>query len=261
MLHPWTATVICYQCYTKKADDFSWVKCYSGHEVPHLCGERPVDINGKPITTTLTQTTASTTYVTTSIALPGTKTITHTTTTAATTPLPIQARSWHRKVSFKLPWNDVRACADAEWEKRGKPNTEIRLQDVHVANPGDCLGVPSLDLPDPIKHIDTATAIMIGTQTVGGHTAMTTITETHYTYETTLVLTFTDTGAPESEEPTTTFFPMVKTVTDLVPTVATVTTLVTDELTTTVWAQDGRTDGENERESVGDREVPPHRDL
>jgi hypothetical protein len=255
MLHPWTGTVICYQCYTKKEDNFSWVKCFSGHDVPHLCGPRPVDVLGNPLTTTTTQTSASTTYVTKSIALPGIKTITHTTTTAATTPLPIQARSWHQKVSFKLPWNNVRACADAEWEKRGKPNSEIRLQDVHVADETDCLGVPSLDLPDPITQTTTATALIVGTETLAGVTALTTVTETHYTYETTVVVTQTGEPVPtgQEDEPTTTFFPIVQTITELVPTTTKVTTMVPDEQTTTIWPLRAA--------PMGDREAPPHRDL
>ena len=37
--------------------------------------------------------------------------------------------SWHKYVSFTHPYRaGVRACADAEWEKRGQPKAEVRLQ-------------------------------------------------------------------------------------------------------------------------------------
>lgn len=208
---------------------------------------------------TSTATTSSTMYVTESIAVPGTKTVTHTTTTAAMKPLPIQARSWHKKVSFHLPWtNHPRVCADAEWEKRGKPDSEIRLQDVHLANDHECKEAQSLDLPDYVRDTETKTVVVVGTETLSGVTAMVTVTETHYTYATTVVVTQTGPFKPEVSDGTT-YFPTVKTITELHPTVTTVSAFITNERTTTVWPG-GRKD-EHDGETVGDRDAPPHRDL
>jgi hypothetical protein len=55
-------------------------------------------------------------------------------------------RSWHKSVHLRLPWNNMRMCADAEWESRGKPDTEIRIQKVFVDSGDSCRGAQSIDL-------------------------------------------------------------------------------------------------------------------
>jgi hypothetical protein len=188
MKHPWEKGAICYECYTKKLGQYNWVKCNSSPKIGDgICGERPVGPDGEAITTTTTVTTSTTTLTTTSTTIPYTETSTTTTFLPATTELApssslvLEPRSWHRKVAFTLPWNHVRACADAEWEKRGKPNFEIRLQEVHMDDGDDCPGVESLDFPPPVVETETATDVQTETITDYDFAFTTTVTATLYT--------------------------------------------------------------------------------
>lgn len=63
-------------------------------------------------------------------------------------------KSWHKDVSFTNPWDtSLRICADAEWEKRGSPDFEIRLQQVKVEqSEGECEGRFSLDIPLEVQE-------------------------------------------------------------------------------------------------------------
>jgi hypothetical protein len=63
-----------------------------------------------------------------------------------TAPPRLVPRSWHKSVHFRLPWNNMRMCADAEWESRGKPDTEIRIQKVFVDSGDSCRSAESIDL-------------------------------------------------------------------------------------------------------------------
>jgi hypothetical protein len=160
MFHPWSRSVLCYECYTNKPGNMNWVKCHSGPDVSELCTSRPVDADGRPFTTTTTQTSTSITSTRTTTTTDATSTLV---TTALTTIL--QPRSWHKSVHFQHPWTGRRVCADAEWEKRGRPNFEIRLQDVHIDREGkDCEDSESIDVPDAI--VATVMATKFATSTV-----------------------------------------------------------------------------------------------
>jgi hypothetical protein len=210
MKHPWEKGAICYECYTKKLGQYNWVKCNSSPKIGDgICGERPVGPDGEAITTTTTVTTSTTTSTTTTTTMPFTETFTTTTFLPATRELlpattelvppssaVIEPRSWHRKVAFTLPWNRVRACADAEWEKRGKPNFEIRLQDVHMDDGDDCPGVVSLDFPAPVVEIETATDVKTKTITDYELAFTTTVTATLYTSISRTTLTSTPPAPP-----------------------------------------------------------------
>jgi hypothetical protein len=185
MYHPWSRSIICYQCFTLDKYSFNWIKCYSKHAGDAHCGTRPFDVQGNPLTTSVTR----------EVVVPGTKTVwrgvpgaTRTSTVATTTtdgvrvvtvtktldartPTPspplssntssqkshLEPRSWHKRVAFTLPWNRARACADAEWEKRGRPNTEIRLQEVFLDSGNECEDAESIDLRPAIKQTVTRT--------------------------------------------------------------------------------------------------------
>jgi hypothetical protein len=174
MYHPWSASVLCYECYTNKPGNWKWVKCHSGANVDEYCGPRPVVINGEPLTTTTIRLSETTTTMTISPVAPLPSTST------TTTQVPLQARSWHRSVHFRHPWTNVRVCADAEWEKRGQPDYEIRLQDVHADDGNDCSNAQSLDLPDPIVETISDTTTLTDTITSWVYTATTTVTVTEY---------------------------------------------------------------------------------
>jgi len=68
-------------------------------------------------------------------------------------------------------------CADAEWEKRGKSNTEIRLQDVHNDKGHDCDDALVLDPPGPV----TVTANSVITTTGFTNVATSTVTAVVFT--------------------------------------------------------------------------------
>jgi hypothetical protein len=179
MFHPWALSVICYECYTKKPKDFSWIKCNSIRMVDHNCGPKPVDDEGNPFTSTTTETTATTTTTTSTTDLPETfSTSTVTEVLAVTGIVPLVARSWHKKVTFRLPWNDADACADAEWEKRGKANTEIRLQEVHIDGGNDCAGAFDINLPPTVLETETVTTTTTTTYAEPNHTGVATVTTT-----------------------------------------------------------------------------------
>jgi hypothetical protein len=254
MKHPWSGSTICYECFTKEADKLDWVKCFSRANEEWNCGPRPLTITTTEISSTMTT-------VTESVVNPGTKMFTTTATLPAVNPLPsfpqpLQPRSWHKSVRFSLPWRGgfVQMCADAEWEKRGRPNTEIRLQEVHLADEKHrCDRDESLDLPPPDVETATSTAIMTETDTLTGYTASRTVTTTIYTAV--LVSTYTMStavGEPGTPTPSTTMWPTVYTMTTLKPTKITITTMVPDEFHLTTFKRDH----DFERDSV-----PTHRDL
>ncbi|KAH3957081.1 hypothetical protein HBI23_132430 [Parastagonospora nodorum] len=256
MKHPWSGSTVCYECYTKKSNDLGWVKCKARLNEAHMCGPRPDENPGdKPATTTTTATTSTTTTVTQSTLRPGTQ-IETTTVKAPGAQPSLQARSWHKKVAFRSPWQkDQRYCADAEWEKRGKPNTEIRLQKVHLAkSKDDCASNESIDLPqapEPILETATGTDILTDTVTATGYTAKATVTKTIYTAI--VVSTVTVSEAEGAAMPSTTYWPTQFTLTTLTSTSFTITTLVPQETVATKYMGAALAD---------DRaNVPVHRDL
>ncbi|KAJ4363530.1 Mitochondrial GTPase 1 [Neocucurbitaria cava] len=188
MFHPWARSLICYECYHKKEDDWHKVHCVSGPNNPIDCGVRSVNIDGTQLTVTTTTTTTltdpSTTTLyeltTSTVGLPESTVTTITTTisgdTSTVSPLPlVERRSWHRHVTFDHPYQPgTQLCADAEWEKRGQPGAEIKLQKVGE-DMKKCLEDPktqSIDLPEPAQEIltesttVTSTVLVTGTHTV-----------------------------------------------------------------------------------------------
>ncbi|KAF1970834.1 hypothetical protein BU23DRAFT_203709 [Bimuria novae-zelandiae CBS 107.79] len=121
MKHPWTGSLICYKCWTKHSDSYWNFRCHSGngHKNDIDCGPKPTFLPPPGTLTTVTLAKTITLYTTSTVHLPMEP---HS--TAA-----LEKRSEHIPVTFQNPWlpgEDV--CADAEWEKQGKPNSEIRLQ-------------------------------------------------------------------------------------------------------------------------------------
>jgi hypothetical protein len=251
MKHPWSGSVICYECYTKKHNDFGWVKCFAKAHEAHQCGLHPLGPDGKS-TTTITDLASSTTTVIDSIVAPGTKYET-TTATVSGAQASLQPRSWHRKVSFKSPWQpDQRFCADAEWEKRGKPNTEIRLQKVHlIGGKHHCESNTDIDPPEPVVETASVTKVQTETTTETGYTALATVTKTIYTAI--KVSTVTLSEDPAAATPTTTYWPSEVTLTSLAETSFVITTLMPQQSTTTKYY---RADVADDR-----ADVPIHRDL
>ncbi|KAF3036850.1 hypothetical protein E8E12_008002 [Didymella heteroderae] len=190
MLHPWSIGFMCYSCYTKKTNDYRKIECRSGKRFPIDCGPMPnVAIEGP--TAYHTTTTVTTTGMTT----------THSTSTAKTTTykddessdsdkstdcLPgeesvglygnVAKKSWHTPVKFPHPFlADTEACADAEWEKRGKQDEYIKIQHVHICYIKDHEDSKWLGLPTTVIHTATATK---NTSRTFGHTTTSTSTAT-----------------------------------------------------------------------------------
>jgi hypothetical protein len=108
MKHPWSMSIMCYECYTKSMTNTQKFECRAGPKNPAYCG--PMPEQG-------TLTTVTIFPIETITVTPGV----HWTN--------IQKRSWHKRVSFPHPWYPLTTmCADAEWEKRGQKKTEVRIQ-------------------------------------------------------------------------------------------------------------------------------------
>jgi hypothetical protein len=161
MLHPWTAAVICYECYAKSPDNTFKFECRSGPKNPVYC-KGPVPDPQDLITVTHTP------VVTVTAGDPVTSVVTVT----ATRPRPVSPvaspavtgqtlytmvggkpvytiidqsiytaevgqkdgdleprKSFHRAVKFDHPFQPgTEMCADGEWDGRGKDRGEIRIQ-------------------------------------------------------------------------------------------------------------------------------------
>lgn len=191
MLHPWSSSLACYLCYTKKGGDYGKIECRLGKDFPAQCGPKPGTEDGEPITsssTTTTTTTATTTThtTTTSVTVRSSSTSSSSSTSTsspssnsspsfnssstsstqvanaadsvlmsnfssedpssdsssdseADLPKLSQKKSWHRPVKFLHPWmiEEIEMCADAEWEKRGRPESYIKIQHSHKCNEHD----------------------------------------------------------------------------------------------------------------------------
>ncbi|KAF2126015.1 hypothetical protein P153DRAFT_83216 [Dothidotthia symphoricarpi CBS 119687] len=165
MLHPWSATPLCYECYTKgKTNDFSKFDCRSGPNNIVNCGDKPeLGPDNEPVTRTAGETSTSTITTTTSLT-------SHTTTTSTTSSVddststvsPKMARSWHRRVAFENPFvSGNTVCADAEWEKRGQADTEIRLQKIGSdMKKCDKAQAQTLNIPKPVTVRPTTVTTM-----------------------------------------------------------------------------------------------------
>ncbi|KAH7067830.1 hypothetical protein FB567DRAFT_585399, partial [Paraphoma chrysanthemicola] len=182
MYQPWSRTAICYHCYRKKESDFGNFKCKGGPNVKATCPLRPEPKAGEPITSVTTILHVSTQSTSTTVVSTMTDgTLVHTSTQTVTAPA-LERRSWHKSVFFQNPWVPGHyVCADAEWEKRGKAETEIRLQKIKYKNDKDCRDAQSIDLPPPIVqplHISSTKSSTTTTSTVTGWTKHTTTTTT-----------------------------------------------------------------------------------
>jgi len=161
MHHPWSSSLICYDCWTKEDRKYGWVKCKSGPHILSKCGERPVDNDGQANstntvagTTQLTSTIVDDTWTTTELA-----TTTSTlsiitsevvTTMNVTTTLALEARkNWEKRVTFTNPWDHRRMCAVAEWENRGDAKGEVRIEKVKYEGNDSCSQELSLDPVGP----------------------------------------------------------------------------------------------------------------
>lgn len=167
MFHPWSRSIICYDCYTYEKNDFNKFDCRSGPKNPVDCGPSPLVLDDTPVTITE--------HVTSTITSP-TFTVSPTTTTTVSTTLggsgaqdSIEKRkSWRRRVEFNHPFiTNTRVCGEAEWEKRGQPLAEVRLQKIGT-NMKKCDGrgqLQRLDLPQPslvtVSHSITTAGIVV----------------------------------------------------------------------------------------------------
>jgi hypothetical protein len=169
MFHPWSRSVLCYECYTNKPGNWDWVKCNSGPDHNEACSERPVDADGFPYTTTATETSSRLRFTRTTYTTDATGIVTTATYTTLTSLPTLEARSWHKSVHFRHPWTG----------NRGRPNFEIRLQDIHRDDGNDCNDAESLDVPG--RLVETVTVTSTSTQTITdvAYTAFITVTETY----------------------------------------------------------------------------------
>ncbi|CAO2651557.1 Nn.00g041270.m01.CDS01 [Neocucurbitaria sp. VM-36] len=175
MLHPWARSIICYECYTKKDNDFSKIDCRSGPNNAVDCGSSPVAIDGEQITLSHTAITTSTdpnTPTTTLYELTTSTLDPNDFETVSFQPLEMRS-SWHRRVTFDHPFlPGTKVCADAEWEKRGQPKAEVRLQKVG-ADLKKCneANAQSIDVPSPVlETVWQSTTVTKFVQATGTHT-------------------------------------------------------------------------------------------
>lgn len=128
LYHPWSWSVICYECYTEKLNVYSNFECRSGPNNPISCGAMPVAIDGTSHTVTKHISNMLLSRTTTLFEQSPSTTSPENVETLATLPLE-KRKSWHRRVTFDHPFiPGKKVCADAEWEKRGQSNAEVRLQ-------------------------------------------------------------------------------------------------------------------------------------
>ncbi|KZM22234.1 uncharacterized protein EKO05_0011342 [Ascochyta rabiei] len=178
MLHPWSKSMVCYLCYPEKKGDYSKIECRYGKDFPAQCGGNPVGGDGE-VRTPMTTTTATTTATTT----------THTTSTKLTvfsmsgrddddasmsdsesdfTDMDLdmsQKRSWHTPVKFGHPFvQGQHVCADAEWEKRGRPESYIKIQHCHICDHKDRGDSQWIGLPE--TAVDTVSKTTTTTNTI-----------------------------------------------------------------------------------------------
>lgn len=196
MLHPWSDSLSCYRCYTKKTGDYGKFECRSGVDYPAQCGPMPDSEEGKPTTgkttTTISTTALATTHITTTVltarSSSATTTITITSVPTSTDQststestalaksgsqgrvidtsssdsdsdsdwpqldIELSRKSWHTPVKFWHPWvNTSMWCADAEWEKRGRPESYIKIQHCHKCDDKDrsdskFIGIPETEV-------------------------------------------------------------------------------------------------------------------
>jgi hypothetical protein len=161
LLHPWSKSVQCYQCYLKKKHDYRNIECRFGLDYPAVCDDSSVDANGQPLTSRTT-TTATTMAMTTTHAtyyimksdgdVGATDSDFSDSSDFSETDIwhgQTQRRSWHKPVKFSHPFlPDQYLCADAEWEKRGRPESYIKVQHCHICTDKDRKDSEWIGLPE-----------------------------------------------------------------------------------------------------------------
>ncbi|EOA83463.1 hypothetical protein ACJQWK_00460 [Exserohilum turcicum] len=108
MLHPWTGSMICYMCFSKKDHLLHDFECRFGYKFPIDCGPRP----DAPV---YTKTFTVQPIITMVPGPEGSRVV---------------KRSWHKRVLFNNPWYpELTVCGKAHWEYKGQPRSEVRLSD------------------------------------------------------------------------------------------------------------------------------------
>lgn len=202
MLHPWSLSMMCYSCYTKKAHDYRKIECRGGERFHADCGPMPTaQVDGNPARHSTT--TSTVTAVTTTHSTRVQKTTAYKDTTSTVTGVLLgddtsdeefpkldidlhKKKSWHTPVKFPHPFIAGRdACADAEWEKRGQGSKQyVKLQKVHFCDEKDRLDSRWLGFPTTIVHTSTATKT---SSLTFSHTSTSTSTATVSTTTTTII--------------------------------------------------------------------------
>ena len=161
MLHPWSLSLLCYECWTMKEDNFDDFRCHSGPKNVVDCGPVPKNLDGGEYTSTVPGTTTD------FLTLPKTlydMTTVHTTqemvtvteTATATLEMLEERRSFHKRVTFDSPYKPgTRVCGEAEWQKRGQSNTQIEISKVgRDMKKCDKAKAQSLDVPKPVVETE-----------------------------------------------------------------------------------------------------------
>lgn len=195
MFHPWSLSLICYDCYTYNTDDFTEFDCRSGPNNPIDCGIMPAHGDDSTWTTVSLSTifvqspTLTVTPVVTSTVHTGSSSTSSSSSSVSTTIVAvpradtdagnedIEKRSWHTRVKFNHPYKvGVKVCADAEWEKRGQSGAEIRLQKIGT-DMSKCIeddGTKDLNVPADVVVV-FQTLVTTSSLTIASSTRTTTI--------------------------------------------------------------------------------------
>ena len=146
MLHPWSMSWICYSCYLKQVDLRGKMECRSGLDFPIDCpGPVPPPYSTAITYSTMTTFTSTTTVFTLALRPTNTEGL-HAQDVSSNDSVdepedshPVMKwGSWHTPVKFDHPFQkNKKACADAEWEKRGRKENYIKIQHVHICDHKD----------------------------------------------------------------------------------------------------------------------------
>jgi hypothetical protein len=142
MQHPWGHSPLCYLCYTKKPHEYQKVECRAGIKYVTNCGPEPLGWSDTIEAYDISSSDSEEDHPRLYIELQ-------------------QKKSWHTPVKFDHPFLDgKKACADAEWEKRGQIGKDyIKIQKVHICDGEDpkrqWIGPP--ETSEPKKKLNQTT--------------------------------------------------------------------------------------------------------
>jgi hypothetical protein len=142
MQHPWGHSPLCYLCYTKKEHEYKKVECRAGIKYATNCGPEPLGWSDTIEADDISSSDSEEDHPRLYIELQ-------------------QKKSWHTPVKFDHPFLDgKKACADAEWEKRGQIGKDyIKIQKVHICDGEDpkrqWIGPP--ETSEPKKKLNQTT--------------------------------------------------------------------------------------------------------